>query len=391
MNTDLHSESLPSILIVDDTPANLQLLSGMLHEKGYKPRPVPSGELALRAAGAAAPDLVLLDLGMPGMDGYETCRRLKQLPGQAGVPVIFITAHADIGEKMRGFKAGAVDYITKPFSLEEVEARVRTHLELARLRREQARQVEQLSAAVAARTEELALAKERLALLDRAKSDFLSLISRQLRTPLHGVLGMTELILASARNPETAAYERMYEESRQALMTLLDDALLLTEIGARVDEGVREQSDLAVLLNQARTQAMTFAGSRKVRLGEAPEGLGRVSGAAAYLTRALQSLLETAVKFAREGTTVRLAATGSGREVGLSLEVEGRELPPEVASGFFDFQAQAEVMPGGDLGLGPALAERIVMLYGGRVRVENVRGVGIRFLVRFRSAEGAWN
>ncbi len=388
MNTALQPPPVPNILIVDDTPANLQLLSGMLHDKGYKPRPVPSGELALGAAEVAAPDLVLLDLGMPGMDGYETCRRLKQLPGQAEVPVIFITAHTEVAEKVRGFEAGAVDYITKPFSLEEVAVRIRTHLELSQLRREQAHQVEKLAAAVAQRTAELAAAKERLALLDRAKSDFLSLISHELRTPLNGILGVTELILGSVNGPALAAYEGMYEASRRSLMTLIDDALLLTQIGSNADDGVREQSDLGPLLDVARGQAMGLAVSRQVRLGAVPAGLRPVTGSTEYLTRAMQSLLETAVKLAQGGSTVRLATTPDPDEVGLSIETEGREVPVEALPGFFDLLAQARsIAPGGDLGLGPALAERIVSLYGGQVSVENVRGVGVRLLVQFKAAD----
>ena len=136
MKSKLASTEAPNILMADDTPANLQLLSSILQGQGYKPRPVPSGEMALRAAEAATPDLILLDISMPGMDGFETCARLKANPKLADVPVIFLTAHSEVADKMRGFNAGAVDYVTKPFQQEEIEARIRTHLELARLRRE---------------------------------------------------------------------------------------------------------------------------------------------------------------------------------------------------------------------------------------------------------------
>jgi sigma-B regulation protein RsbU (phosphoserine phosphatase) len=124
-----------NILIVDDTPANLRLLSKMLAEHGYQVRPVPSGPLALAAARAEPPDLILLDIRMPGMDGYQVCEQLKAEPETRQVPVIFISALDAIGDKVRAFGAGGVDYVTKPFQVAEVLARVETHLALRRLTR----------------------------------------------------------------------------------------------------------------------------------------------------------------------------------------------------------------------------------------------------------------
>lgn len=122
------------ILAVDDTPASLRLLTDVLKAEGYEVRSAISGELALHAAEIQAPELVLLDVSMPGMDGFEVCRRLKQIPGSGDVPVIFVSAMSDTQEKLRGFELGAVDYVTKPFQREELLARVHTHLELNRLR-----------------------------------------------------------------------------------------------------------------------------------------------------------------------------------------------------------------------------------------------------------------
>jgi signal transduction histidine kinase len=117
-----------NILVVDDTPENLQLLVGMLKEKGYKVRPVPSGELALSGAKIFPPDLILLDIMMPEMDGYEVCSKLKADERTKDIPVIFISALSDVLDKVKAFGVGGVDYITKPFQEEEVLARVSTHL-----------------------------------------------------------------------------------------------------------------------------------------------------------------------------------------------------------------------------------------------------------------------
>jgi len=129
------SASTAVVMIVDDNPNNLKVLGGMLQQTGYKVRPALSGELALRSLRTGLPDLILLDIRMPEMDGYEVCRQIKADATLADVPVIFISALQDMEDKVHAFQAGGVDYIVKPFQLEEVLVRVRTHLELAQARR----------------------------------------------------------------------------------------------------------------------------------------------------------------------------------------------------------------------------------------------------------------
>src|SRR5947209_8511340 len=122
-----------SLRAVDDTPANLQVLAGMLKGRGYRVRPVPSGKLALLAAQRDPPDLILLDINMPDMNGYEVCEHLKADEALKGVPVIFISALTEQLDKVKAFATGGVDYLTKPFQMEELHARVETHLKLRRL------------------------------------------------------------------------------------------------------------------------------------------------------------------------------------------------------------------------------------------------------------------
>jgi sigma-B regulation protein RsbU (phosphoserine phosphatase) len=122
-----------NILVVDDTAANLQVLAGMLKERGYRVRPVPSGKLALLAAERDPPDLILLDINMPEMNGYEVCEHLKAADKLRGIPVIFISALTEPLDKVKAFAMGGVDYLIKPFQMEELQARVETHLKLRRL------------------------------------------------------------------------------------------------------------------------------------------------------------------------------------------------------------------------------------------------------------------
>lgn len=133
-----------NILVVDDNLDNLGLLSRILTEKGYKVRPAPSGSLALKSVRSILPDIVLLDIKMPEMDGYEVCRRLKADERTRDVPVLFISALAEVTDKIKGFNVGGVDYITKPFQYEEVLARVGTHLALRRIQSQLERQNKRL-------------------------------------------------------------------------------------------------------------------------------------------------------------------------------------------------------------------------------------------------------
>ena len=143
------NERLPNILIVDDMPANTLLLSKILTARGYHVRPVLSGKLALQAARTEPPDLILLDINMPEMNGYEVCEQLKADAALKDIPVIFISALDQPQEKVKAFRVGGVDYVTKPFQLEEVQARVETHLKIHSLQRRLGTQNENLEQLVA--------------------------------------------------------------------------------------------------------------------------------------------------------------------------------------------------------------------------------------------------
>lgn len=220
MPETIFPHSTPSILVVDDTVANLDLLSGMLRERGYEPRPIPSGRLALAAARAEPPDLILLDIKMPEMDGFEVCERLKADEVLKDIPVIFTTALTDTAEKVKAFSLGAVDYVTKPFQVEEVEARVRTHLGIRSLQHQLRAQNANLELLVAERSSELAKALERVMDLSRLKNDFLRMISHEIRTPASGVLGLGELILdLCPASEERSRYDHLFKNAARASRT----------------------------------------------------------------------------------------------------------------------------------------------------------------------------
>lgn len=148
-------EPTADIMCVDDQPANLRLLQQMLGVHGYHVRLFPSGRAALASAEKQPPDLVLLDVNMPEMDGFTVCQRLRRFPSLVDVPVIFLSALSDPADKVRAFEAGAVDYVTKPFHVAELRARVDTHLKIRQLQRELRRHNDELEAAVEKRTHAL--------------------------------------------------------------------------------------------------------------------------------------------------------------------------------------------------------------------------------------------
>ncbi|HCE46044.1 MAG TPA: hypothetical protein DET40_21065 [Lentisphaeria bacterium] len=174
-------EPFTDILIVDDTPANLLLLVKMLTDRGCKPRSFLSGELALQAARAEPPDLILLDVNMPEMSGYEVCEQLKADERLKNIPVIFISAMSETIDKIKAFAAGGVDYVTKPFQLEEVEARVRTHLELRRLQIQLEKQNRQLKDNY-----------DHLGKLEELQDRLTHMLVHDMSLPLNGITGYLE-------------------------------------------------------------------------------------------------------------------------------------------------------------------------------------------------------
>jgi len=162
MDTKKHLLARRDIMVVDDNPANLRLLEDMLRQQGCQVRSFPGGRLALAAAARNRPDLILLDINMPEMNGYEVCERLRSIEDLSGIPVIFLSALNEIEDKVRAFQSGGVDYICKPFQFEEVRARVETHLKLHELRQALKVQNDHLEEMVRERTKQLQIAVEHI-------------------------------------------------------------------------------------------------------------------------------------------------------------------------------------------------------------------------------------
>jgi two-component system sensor histidine kinase/response regulator len=235
------------VLIVDDIPSNLNFLSEVLYVEGIGVLLATGGADALEIARYKLPDLILLDIAMPVMDGYEVCANLKADPLTRDIPVIYLTARTEPEDILKGFETGAVDYILKPFNAAELMARVKTHLELRNttaelkainLRLEE--EVELRTMEISRTNNELTIANrklgkayEDLSNLDKAKDEFIRHINHELRTPLQGIHGFTLILEDIVESPEQKEYIQAINSLVKRLVKLSEISLLFTEIKAK--------------------------------------------------------------------------------------------------------------------------------------------------------------
>lgn len=213
-NPNITQSSPANILIVDDNPQNLHVLAKILQENNYEIEFATNGEAALVWLNDKKFDLILLDINMPGMDGFEVCRKIQSNPVMNNVPVIFLSADTDRESILKGFELGAKDYVTKPFDSRELLARVRTHLalkdsleKLENLNRSLEEKVDERTQQLKEANVKLESTNIKLLDLDRAKTEFLHLISHEIRTPLNGIIGPLELLKEPVHTPEMMTHK----------------------------------------------------------------------------------------------------------------------------------------------------------------------------------------
>ena len=244
-----------TILLVDDVPMNLEIVATQLKKRGLIVLAVGSGEEAVERAELARPDLILLDVVMPGIDGFETCRRLKQREATRDIPVIFMTALTATDDKIEGFRIGAVDYVTKPLNAQEVATRVETHLKLDALRRRQAEQNRRLREEIAAREQDAFIKRE------EAREEERKHIARELHDELGQRLSAARMELSYLRmrwgadNPELREKVHSIQESIDGIIDLVRHLVVRLRPSV-LDLGIT--SALEWLVDEFRTSSGTI-------------------------------------------------------------------------------------------------------------------------------------
>ena len=355
----------PSILIVDDTAANLVLISGMLRDRGYEPRPVLSGRLALVAARAEPPDLILLDVLMPEMSGWDVCVELKADPALQDIPVIFITALGETTEKVRAFALGAVDYVTKPFQVEEVCARVATHLELRRQK-------------IALRQ-----ANDEFRELEKLRDNLVHMIVHDLRSPLTIIFSGLELAKMDLLPPVAAECVGEALKSTRMLIEMVSTLLDVSKLEARQMTLELSTVDLPTLIGELFQEFKPLLGRRRISL-TASGAVTSLVGDASLLRRVIQNLIGNALKFTDKDDgiieiSVTFAAEGRLR---VAVGDNGPGIPAEYGKKVFEKFGQVAGHKQGQArssGLGLTFCKLAVEAHGGQIGLESAVGKGSTF------------
>ncbi|MEI6678377.1 MAG: hybrid sensor histidine kinase/response regulator [Mariniphaga sp.] len=369
METDsLSNIKIPDILVVDDVPANLKILGLILENSGYKVRPVTTGQAALMVAEKVKPDLILLDIMMAGMDGFEVCRQLKENPNLRDVPVIFISALNETNDIVKALSAGGVDYITKPFQAEEVKARVATHLQLYRQKielQEQSSKLQQLNA---------------------EKDKFFSIIAHDLRGPIGGLMSLSELMADETEEFTPSERKEMMlalNRSSVSVFSLLENLLEW----ARMQQGLISFNPVPVkllpIIYESIIIVQELTKSKGIEIINESSATLEVYADKNMLQAILRNLVSNAIKFTPRGGKITVSAIVTGNDaVEISVKDSGIGMSPAIQDNLFRLDVETNRKGTEDepsSGLGLILVKEFVEKHGGKIRIESGEGQGSNF------------
>jgi two-component system, sensor histidine kinase and response regulator len=350
------------VLIVDDIPSNIKILAAIIKED-YEILIATSGQKALEVIAAHEVDLILLDVIMPDMDGYEVCKILQESDKTRQIPIIFITASNSPEDEIRGLDLGAVDFITKPINPPIVKARVKTHIELCKSR----------LAAMAA---------------NLAKSQFIATMSHEIRTPLNGIMGLASLLQSSALSSLQLHRLQQIQNSGTALLHTLNDILDLSKIEANMMElelSVFSLDEVLKVLSDLLESRLIEKGI-ELEIKVSPEVPHLLIGDHGRLGQVLNNLTGNAIKFTKKGKiSVHVEVAGQNQEnttLQFFVRDTGIGIPPDAITTMFDPFAQADsstTREYGGSGLGLTICRRLLKLMGGEISVESEFGKGSTF------------
>ena len=358
MNTEDHT-----VLIVDDEPINLNVLIETLGHEGFNVSVARSGDAALTQAHKVIPDIILLDVLMPGLDGFETCRRLKQDPETRDIPVIFMTALSDTENLLRGFDAGGVDYITKPVRIKEVLARVNTHMTIQKLQtrlRSQAQHLEDLNA---------------------QKDKYFSIIAHDLRGSFTAVLSFSNFLnyLDDLEFETRQKLIHQFQEHTENLFALLENLLDWSRMQRGVIDFHPEPFRLKTLVNRNIGLLQPHALQKQISLNNLVQEKLFVLADLNMLDTVIRNILSNAVKFTNPGGKVEISVRSEEEIVTVSVTDNGIGIPREKLPDLFRIDVktqQAGTANEQGTGLGLILCKEFIEKHQGRIGLESEPGQG---------------
>lgn len=368
--------TLGAVLVVDDNAENRALAEATLEDEGYTVELAASGEAAIAAFERAAPDCVLLDIRMPGLDGIATSHRIRALPGGAGVPLLFVTAQRDLDTFDRAQAAGGDDFITKPYRPSELIARVGTAIKLRRIAAERG-ELYELSRKQ----------RDDLMRLQLQKEQLIEFLVHDLKNPVNAIELNAQRIARDAAATERArdAAGKIQSETR----TLLRMIMNLLDLG-KADEGqlvpARAPVALGALFDDVAAEMQARAHAARVALAIAPEAPS-LTGDPELLRRVIENLVDNAIRHAPEDSTIRVEAFRTAGAVELRIADAGRGVPEALRERVFDrfLQAGSGASVRTGRGLGLAFCKLAIEAHGGRIWIEDA-SPGARFCARIPDA-----
>ncbi|MDY7023207.1 MAG: hybrid sensor histidine kinase/response regulator [Cyanobacteriota bacterium] len=370
------------ILIVDDTPENLRLLSSMLEEQGYKVRKATQGKQALKAVESLAPDLILLDIMMPEMNGYQVASSLKNSPKTIDIPIIFLSALNETMDKVLAFDVGGVDYITKPFQVQEVIVRVRTQITL----REQQKQLQEQNQKLQEEIQE----REKV---EAALRVYIHAVSHDLRNPVTGMSMVLQNLLAkketespSTLTIKTDIVERMANSCDRQL-NLINSLVETSDMGLQGIALNCQPLDLVSFTEKVLAEWQPVFEKNQINLqNQVPSSLPQVQADSNQLWRIFDNLFSNAIKYNQPGLTITVLADilteekDNSQQIKYTISDNGVGIKPEEAQGIFElYQRGKTVGKIKGLGLGLYLCRQIINGHGGEIGVIPHPNSGVSF------------
>ncbi len=365
-----------NILVVDDTRDNLRLLSNILTEQGYLVRPVSLGARAVAGARAKPPDLILLDIMMPDMDGYAVCEALKADERTRDIPVIFISALHETFDKVKAFSIGGVDFITKPFQPEEVLARVETHLTLRNMQK-----------SLQAEISERKRVEEALREVNASKDTFFSIIAHDLKSPFTALLGYVEFAiqyLDETSKEEMREYLTQIKTSTESVYALLENLLTWSRLQRGVMEHHPEHVPLYKMVEHVVPIFISNAKQKQITLRSSVPNEISVYADVNMIYTVIRNLISNALKFVNAGGSIEITARQGTEYVEVSVSDTGVGIPEDALSKLFRIETKlTTVGTAGEkgTGMGLSLSHDLVEKNGGTLEVESEveKGATFRF------------